>query len=310
MPDLSVVIVSWNVCDLLRECVHSVRQSGAESGLAIEIIVVDSASTDQTVAMLRAEFPEVRVIEPGTNVGFSKGNNLGLEAASAEYVFLLNPDTKVLNDALGRMVAHLKTHADVGVLGPKVLNEDGTVQSSRRRFPTLWTAMFESTWLQGLAPKRVLNRYTMLDHNDDERIQVDWVLGAAMLVRRVVIEQVGGMDEGFFMYSEELDWQKRIREAGWQISYGPEAQIIHYGGRSSDQVVAQRHIHFQTSKVRYFRKHHGRVAGALVRTVLLANYVWQLALEWLKGLVGHKRALRRERVRAYWQVLRSGLKGS
>jgi GT2 family glycosyltransferase len=127
------------------------------------------------------------------------------------------------------------------------------------------------------------------------------------LVRREVIDQVGKLDEGFFMYSEELDWCRRIKGAGWKIVYLPKAQVIHHLGKSSDQVVAQRHIYFQTSKVRYFRKHHGQWAAGWLRIALLAMYVWQLILEAAKGLIGHKRELRRERVRAYWQVLRSGL---
>jgi hypothetical protein len=122
-----------------------------------------------------------------------------------------------------------------------------------------------------------------------------------------VIDQVGKLDEGFFMYSEELDWCRRIKGAGWKIVYLPKAQVIHHMGKSSDQVVAQRHIYFQTSKVRYFRKHHGQWAAGWLRIALLAMYVWQLILEAAKGLIGHKRELRRERVRAYWQVLRSGL---
>lgn len=309
MPDLSIVIVSWNVRDLLRACLESIRAT-APDDLALEIIIVDNGSTDGTSEMLRQSFPWVRLIEAGRNLGFSGGNNLGLASSAGRYVLLLNPDTLVLDDALRRMLAYMETHPEVGALGPQLLNEDGTVQSSRRRFPTLWTAVFESTWLQPIAPRRLLDHYYMRDHADDESVEVDWVQGAALLVRREAVAQTGGLDEGFFMYSEELDWQKRIKAAGWRIVYYPEAQIVHYGGKSSEQVIAQRHIYFQSSKVRYFHKHHGWVAGIIVRTILLANYGWQLGLEAAKWLVGHKRPLRIERIRAYWAVLRSGLKGA
>jgi hypothetical protein len=137
---------------------------------------------------------------------------------------------------------------------------------------------------------------------------VDWVKGAALLARREAIERVGPMDEEFFMYSEELDWCRRFREAGWRVVYLPTAQIVHHEGKSSEQVVAARHIHFQTSKVRYFRKYHGAVAAEGLRLFLLGNYVWQLGLEGAKWLVGSKRPMRTERVAAYWQVLQSRLR--
>lgn len=317
-PDLSIIIVSWNVRDLLRECLDSIHEA-AEAGqfslqpggdaLSVEVIVVDNVSQDGTPRVVREDFGWVRLVEPGQNTGFTGGNNLGMTASRGRYLLLLNPDTVVLGDALPCMIRYMDAHPGVGALGPQLLNKDGSVQSSRRRFPTFWTAVFESTWLQSAAPHRVLDRYYMLDTTDDETIEVDWVQGAALMVRRGVLEQVGGFDESFFMYSEEMDWQRRIKEAGWQIVYLPTAQITHYGGKSSEQVVAQRHIYFQTSKVHYFRKHHGPMAGFAVRVVLLLNYGAQLLIEGAKWLVGHKRSLRKSRVQAYWQVLRSGLKG-
>lgn len=317
-PDLSIIIVSWNVHDLLRECLDSIHaaaeadqfslHTGAD-GLCVEVLVVDNVSQDGTPEMLREDYGWVLLVEPGENTGFTGGNNLGMAASRGRYLLLLNPDTVVLGDALPCMIRHMDAHPQVGALGPQLLNEDGTVQSSRRRFPTLWTAVFESTWLQSAAPPRVLDHYYMRDTANDETTPVDWVQGAALMVRREVLEQVGGFDGNFFMYSEEMDWQRRIKAAGWQIVYLPTAQITHYGGKSSEQVVAQRHIYFQTSKVRYFRKHHGPLAGFAVRVVLLLNYAAQIIIEGAKWLVGHKRPLRRSRVQAYWQVLRSGLKG-
>lgn len=315
MIDLSVVIVSYNVRDLLGVCLESIRaglkeESGTPANkLNTEVIVVDSSSTDDTTELVRTRFPWARLIEPGRNVGFSKGNNIGMEASRGRYVLSLNPDTRVIGPAPAKMVGYMEAHPQVGALGPQLLNDDGSVQSSRRRFPTLWTAFFESTWLQPIAPRAVLDRYYMRDKLDTETTAVDWVHGAAVMVRREVLDQVGGLDEGFFMYSEELDWQRRIQSAGWEIVYYPEAQIVHYGGKSSDQVVAQTHVRFQNSKIRYFRKYHGTLTAFVLRLFLLANYVGQLVLEAAKGLLGHKRALRYERVNTYWQVLRSGLKG-
>lgn len=308
MIDLSVVIVNWNVCSLLRRCLHSILSSNQHRATGIEVIVVDNASTDGSVEMVLAEFPGVHLITNADNRGFPVANNQGIAVARGRYVLLLNPDTEVVGDALAVMVAFADVHPDVGVVGPQLLYPDGSIQSSRRRFPTLVTAFFESTWLQPHAPRRLLERYEFLDRPHDMVQNVDWVCGAAVLARREAVEQVGLMDEGFFMYSEELDWCRRFREAGWRVVYLPTAQIVHHEGKSSEQVVAARHIHFQTSKVRYFRKYHGAVAAEVLRLFLLGNYAWQLGLEGAKWLVGHKRSLRAGRIAAYWQVLRDGLR--
>lgn len=303
---LSIVIVSWNVKALLRECLRSIERGRGELG--IQLIVVDSASTDGSAAMVADEFPWATLIQCPENVGFPRGNNLGIAKAHGRYILLLNPDTVVHGDALTVMVQCLNEYPDVGVVGGQLLNEDGTVQSSRRRFPTLTTAFFESTWLQPWAPQKLLDHYYVLDVPDDQTADVDWVMGACLMTRSDIVAQIGGLDEGYFMYSEELDWCRRIKDAGWRVLYLPTAQITHYQGKSSEQVVAQRHIYFNQAKLRYFRKYHGRLAAISLRTFLLANYLWQMGIEAGKGIMGHKRPLRWQRLRAYWLVLRSGLR--
>lgn len=302
-PNLSILIVSWNTRDWLGACLRSLPLADP----AVEVIVVDSASSDGTPDWVRAEFPSVHVLASAENLGYSRGNNLALRAARGQYLFVLNPDTVVAPGALDLMTAHLDAHPDVGVLGPGLVYADGTPQASRRRFPTLLTAFFESTWLQPWAPRGLLDRYYARDLPADEAVDVDWLVGAALLVRRAAYERVGGFDEGFFMYSEELDWCRRIKAAGWRIMHFPAARVTHYEGRSSAQVPARTHIRFNASKVRYFRKYHGALAGEALRGFLLAGFAFQLLLEAAKGLLGHKRELRAERVRVYWQVLRSGL---
>jgi hypothetical protein len=260
--------------------------------------------------MLAQRFPKVKVLAQVENVGFSRGNNIGLSQAQGRHILLLNPDTEIIGSALTDMLVYLDGHPAVGIVGPRTRSSDGSTQSTRRRFPTLATAFFESTWLQAYAPRAVVRRYYVEDYPDDAETQVDWVQGSALMLRRAVYEQIGGLDEGYFMFSEELDWCRRARDAGWQVVYLGSAEILHYGGKSTDQVVAQRHIYFQESKLRYFRKFHGPLTANLLRVFLLATYTAQLLLEGAKGLIGHKRALRQERVRQYWQVLRSGLKVS
>lgn len=303
--DLSIIIVNWNVRDLLRDCLRSIEDD--RGALSVEVIVVDSASADDSVAMVRGEFPWVKLIPCDENVGFPRGNNLGLAEALGTYLLLLNPDTVIVGDAMSKMVAFLQVHPDVGALGPQLLNPDGSVQSSRRRFPTAATGFLESTWLEGLAPG-VLRRYYALDLPDDATADVDWLTGACIMVPRTVYEEIGGLDEGYYMYSEELDWCRRIKASGRRVVYYPAAQVTHHVGKSSEQAVTARHINFQRAKLRYFRKYHGRLLVGALRVFLLANYAWQLALEGAKGLLGSKPALRRQRVRAYYDVLRSGLR--
>lgn len=305
---LSIVIVSWNVRELLKVCLTSIDSSLNSSAWAWEVIVVDGASEDGTQEMVRTEFPWVRLIECQENVGFPRGNNIGINQANGHFVLLLNPDTQVVNKALLKMVTFMEIQADIGILGPRLLNPDGSLQSSRRRFPSLLVGFFESTWFESLAPESVLRRYYATDLPDDEVVDVDWLVGACLLTQKDVIEQVGLLDEEYFMYSEELDWCRRIKEAGWRIVYYPQVEIIHHLGKSSEQAVVQRHINFQRAKLRYFRKFHGPLIASLLRIFLLFNYMVQLLFESVKGMLGHKRDLRIQRVRAYWQVIRSGLR--
>lgn len=303
MIRLSIIIVSWNVRELLRACLRSLPLQDAHT----EIIVVDSASADGTPEMVTAEFSTVKLIASGENLGYSKGNNVGLKQASGRYLLVLNPDTEIQGDALAQMLAYLDAHPQIGVLGPQMVYADGTPQSTRRRFPSFGLALFESTWLQALAPRAWLNHFYAQDLPEHETVVVDWVVGAALLLRREAYAQVGGFDEGFFMYSEELDLCRRMKAAGWGVGHLPAARITHFEGRSSAQVPAATHIRFNASKVRYFRKWHGPLAAESLRWWLLAQFAFQLLLEAGKAALGHKRQIRLTRVKAYWEVLVSGL---
>ena len=183
MCRLSIIIVSWNVADLLEQCLASLFAHPVDG---MEVIVVDSASADETVARVRARYPAVRLLPQAENVGFVRGNNIGLAAANGDYMLLLNPDTEIIGDALKTMLDYLETHPAVGVVGPQTFNTDGTHQSTRRRFPRRITPFFESTWLQPLAPRGVLDHYYAADIADDATAPVDWVQGSALLARREV----------------------------------------------------------------------------------------------------------------------------
>jgi N-acetylglucosaminyl-diphospho-decaprenol L-rhamnosyltransferase len=331
-PTVGVAIVSWNVSTLLARCLESVR--AAELGRAARVVVVDNASRDGTVGMLQHRFPDVALIANPDNRGFARGNNQALAALGVldgpadgdgedgpgreagtgartvppPYVLLLNPDTEIAPDALVLLVDHLARHPRAACVGPQLRYPDGTVQSSRRRFPTLASGLAESTPVEWHWPdNRFARHLRMADVAPDVGGRVDWVNGSAMLLRGEALRAAGGFDERYFMYSEELDLCRRLAAAGWQVRYEPRAVVIHHEGQSSGQAVSARHLRFARSRVRYFRRHHGALSAGIVRSGLLAGYAAELALESAKWLVGHQRPLRRARVATYAAVLRDGL---
>lgn len=292
--------------DLLRRALASILADTA--GIHSEIILVDNASSDGTLEMVRAEFPEVRLIVNPDNRGFTQANNQALAETKGLYLFLLNPDAELVLGATLALLDYLKANPRVGIAGPQLLNPDGSIQSSRRRFPTFLTALFESTRLQQWFPRNgILARYYVLDQPDSRPQEVDWIVGAAMFVRREVYAGIGGLDQRFFMYSEELDWCYRAKRSGWHVAYVPAARVVHHEGKSSEQVAAARDIYFHSSKIRFFRKYHGAFAAGALKAFLLLMFAYQLLEESIKWLLGHKRPLRAQRIKSYWQVLASGL---
>ena len=330
-PTLSLIIVSWNVWDLLRACLRSVervsRPVAEAPGLrafgpqmdqpgapTLELIVVDNASADATVDLLGSLFPWVRVIASAENLGFTAGNNRGYAVSRGRMVYFLNPDTELVDDSLWQLFHAVDEDPNVGGAGPRLVYGDGSPQSNRRRFPTRLTPFFESTWLGNAWPGNPwARRYHLADWPDTFRQEVDWLVGAALLMRRAALEAVmlgesEVFDEGFFMYSEEMDLCKRVKAAGWRMVFVPEATVIHYEGRSSGQVVAARHVHFNTSKVRYTRKYHGKLIAEILRRYLLLEYRVQIGIEGVKLGLGSQREMRRARIGAYRAVLRNGLR--
>ncbi|HEU4792485.1 MAG TPA: glycosyltransferase [Nitrolancea sp.] len=307
--DLSLIIVSYNVRDLLISCLESIRASLASSRLNSEIIVVDNASSDGSPDAVRQRFPSVRLIENGANLGFAAANNRGILDAGGRTLLLLNPDTTVPPGAMETLTGYLDDHPDTGVVGPRLAYPDGSTQPSRRRFPNLLTGLLESTIVQDYWRENpAARRYYLADQPEGVTQDVDWLVGACLAVRREVIDQVGLLDDAFFMYSEETEWCHRVRKAGWRIVYLPEATIVHHEGASSLQDVPARQINFDTSRVLLFERLYGRRVAQLLRGYLLGTYIARLGIEGTKGLIGHKRALRRTRVALYWRALTNGLR--
>lgn len=252
--DLSICIPTLQAKDFLRDCLHSIY---AHTHCSFEIIVVDNASRDGTLEMLRDEFPDVRVIANDTNVGFAQAINQALRVSQGRYALLLNNDTVILPDALDRLVAFADMHPEIGICGPKILNRDGTLQKQcRRSYATPWDLFCYFSGLSTLFPRSPLfARYLMTYRDENETHPADAVSGACMLIRRAVIEQIGLLDERFFAYQEDTDYCFRAKRAGWQIYYYPDAQIIHYAGRGGSRVSPFRSIwEWHRSYFLYYRK--------------------------------------------------------
>lgn len=316
--DLAVIIVNWNVSALLKRCLESLEKSkdisftSSPARYRGDVTVVDNASTDDSVKIVRSLFPWVHLIASEVNLGFTRANNLVLKSRMMEdppaFFLLLNPDTEVAPDAICLMLDFMGANPEVGVVGPKLLNPDGTVQPSRRRFPSLLTAFLESTIIQWRLWKDnpVLRHYYMADKPEDETQEVDWLTGACLMVRREAVEAAGYLDENFFMYSEELDWCRRIKSSGFKIVYLPQATVIHHSAQSSEQVKPLQHIHFQRSKILYFRKYFGPFWALLLYIFILLNYLalfLEETIKWLlTGKLEHKAGME-----GYREVLISGL---
>ncbi len=265
MPSISIIIINWNTQRLLSECLQSIRVNC--QGLEPEVIVVDNASSDGSVAMLQQEYPEVRVIQNQTNVGFARANNQAMQASTGEYLLLLNSDACLLPGALEKLLEFDQIHPDAGIVGAMLVNPDNSFQASFSGFPNLWR---EALILTGLG--RLLFGKWFPSHGPEVGKgpqPADYVEGACLFVRRTAYDQVGGLDESFFMYSEEVDWCYRMKQAGWPVWYQPEARVLHYGGASSAGRRTQREGDLYWSRVHFFRKHHGAAAANLLKLLIL-----------------------------------------
>ena len=293
--DVSVVIVSYNVADLLATAIDSVIEDMKRADVAGEVIVVDNASADGSVASVRARYRDVHLIENAANVGFGRAANQGMLATRGEMVVVLNPDASVLPGFFAAVRDYLAQEPRVGLLGPHVRQPDGSTQSTCRRSYTLATAFLESTplqWWFGESP--ALQRFYCRDLDETQAAKVDWVVGACLIMRRSVLQAVGGFDPRFFMYFEETDSCRRIREAGWDVGYFPGAHALHHESQSADQDLIARALNFHRSRHMFVAKERGRLVALALRAViglLFAVYTVQQAAK--VPLKRHNRELRK-----------------
>lgn len=259
----SIIIVNFRAYADLWACLRSLE---AEHAPAFEIIVVDQAPALKELARIRHEFPRVKFVESRENRGFAAGVNLGVSRSRGEALLLLNPDCEIAPDAVAQLAAWLEAHPGVGAVGPRVLEPDGTIQASARRFPDLSTAFAgRSSWLTRRFPTNRLTRRNLVGTADLlEPRRVDWVSGACVLVRRNAFEAIGGLDRGFFLYWEDADLGRRLKNAGWATVYLPTIEVVHTVGGSSRLVPAKSAIAFHRSALRYYWKHSRAAARAFV----------------------------------------------
>ena len=260
MTTLSIIIVSYNTWQYLRSCLR--RIFAASYPWELEVIVIDNASTDGSAELVRGEFPAVKLIQSPRNGGFAHANNLGFAAARGDYLLMLNSDTEVQGDALAQVVEFLKTHDHVGIASARLVYPDFTDQGVARTFPTPVNALFgRRSLLTRLFPNnRYARRYLLSrQHCTDEPFEVDWVSGACLMFPRRLLEQIGGLDERFWMYWEDADFCFRAKQSGWRVFCLPKAVVVHHEGKSSG---GRRHwktiVEFNRSAYRYYRKHYLR----------------------------------------------------
>jgi len=298
-PDVSIIVVSWNTREILRDCLRSIYEQAGD--VSFEIIVVDNGSTDGSAEMVAARFTAVQLIANPENRGFAAANNQGMALARGRYVLLLNSDTIVLNGAIAKSVAFADAHVGAAVVGCRVWNAERVVQNSCFLFPSALNLMLFATYGYKLFPKSRFWGREMMTYWDHREVRpVDVVSGCYMLVRRAVIEQVGMMDEAFFIYAEETDWCYRFRQAGWQVLFFPAASIIHLGGASSCQVEAQMKLQAAGGILYFLKKHQSRWEYTCGCFFMALFFLIRLPLWWGRGgLLPHARAFvaRRANVR-------------
>jgi len=269
--ELSVIIVNYNVRQFLENALHSIRRAMAD--IDGEIFVVDNASTDGSAAMVRAKFPDVHLLENNENLGFARANNLAINRARGRFLLLINPDTIVQETTFHEMLQFLRSRPDVGLAGCKVLNPDGTFQlACRRSFPTPWVAFTKIFGLSALFPRtRLFGKYNLTYLSPDETYPVDAVSGSFMMITRAAYDRIGGLDESFFMYGEDLDWCYRVKEAGFGVYYVHATSIIHFKGESTRRSEIDEIRMFYSAMELFVEKHFGR--SPLLTSFLRAGIV-------------------------------------
>jgi GT2 family glycosyltransferase len=302
--DLSIIIVSWNVKKYLKTCLNSIYKK--DLGLTLEVYVVDNASSDESAGMVKTEFPQVILVENKTNVGFAAANNQALRESKGQYILLLNPDCILLNGTIRKMYDFMENHPDVGASGGRILNPEGEVEPFRsaKRFPTPLSKFFVDIHLDRIFLWPLFfGKYSIAGWDRDDVKEVEVLSGAFMFVRRETVEEVGILDERFFLLAEDIDWCRRIKQKNWKILFNPDAEIMHYGGKSIDQAKQTRLRHEIYSHSLYFKKHHGRFVSIQYRALSALTNLLKTNYWMMKYILGNDRKIALINVKAHFHAI-------
>jgi GT2 family glycosyltransferase len=304
VPDLSLVILSWNARDELLACVRSIE--AASVGIDVEIIVVDNASSDDSPDAVEREFPNVKVIRNSKNLGFAAGNNVGIRQSAGRYVAIVNSDTMILDDGLRKIAAFMDAHPRTGIAGPRIVNEDRSLRVSCWQYPSVRNSLCLMLGCATLFPRsRFFSTAEMAYWDHDEVRNVEAITGAFMVARREALDEVGLLDEDFFFYAEDKDWCRRFSRAGWDVTFCPDVEVVHIGAASSSKDPIRFSIMHHKSNAHYWRKHHGRIGRFYYSCVVFGSHTARLILHLARyPFAGSRRSDARERAQTSFACLK------
>ena len=275
MFDVSIIIVSWNAKQHLLNCLNSLENTA--KGYSQEIFIVDNASSDGSPDAVARQFPQVKLVKNKENLGFARANNIGIHQSSGRYICLVNSDVVVLNGCIEKLISFMDNHPAAGMVGPRILNQDQTLQPSCRHFPTIWNNLCQALGLNKLFPKSRFFSETFMNYWAHDIVQkVDVLSGCFWMVRREALNKVGLLDEDFFIYGEDLDWCRRFHHAGWDIIFYPSAETIHTGAASSINDPIRFYIEMQKADLHYWQKHHGSIGRTVYAAIIFLRHLLRL----------------------------------
>jgi GT2 family glycosyltransferase len=271
MKNISIIIVNYNAKDYLYNCIQSILNNNSK--LSIEILIVDNLSTDGSVNYIKDSFPFINIIENNNNLGFAKGNNIGIAKSSGKYIMLINPDVVLMEGCLENIYEFMENNTNIGLLGPKIIDSCGKTQRSCMGFPTIWNSFCRSLYLDRMFPKIKLFGGLLLGYwGHDYNKSVDVINGCFWAVRRKAMENVGLLDESFFMYGEDIDWCRRFHYHGWDVYFYKDAEAIHFGGVSSSSAPNRFYIELQKANIKYYNKYNKNKLLQSLYWLIVVNY--------------------------------------
>ena len=299
---ISFVIVSWNASSYLRKCLSSIYCNSIKS--EFEVIVIDNGSSDDSVEMVKNEFPHAKIVETHRNFGFSKGNNIGIKLARGEWLYLVNSDVVVLPNSINLLDAFVRADERIGICGPRILDKNFHLQRSCMGKPTLWRIFCTVLSLDKMMSNcKIFSGYMMRWWNYSSSMNVDILNGCFWAIRRKAIDDVGLLDEQFFMYGEDMDYCVRLRESGWKVMYCNETAVVHYGGASSDNNPTRFYLEMYKANLKYWRKHQGMAAVAVYNSLIIAHHILRVAVRSILLPMTHDKEKAKYKIQRSWRCL-------